>query len=61
MLYTVITKPDPIKFERAVAALLDDGWTLHGSPSMTSNGALMQALTKEEAKKQSGKQTKVQK
>lgn len=54
MLYTVITKPDPKKFERAVADLLDDGWTLHGSPTLSASGALVQALLKEEAKK-SGK------
>lgn len=48
MLYTVITKPDPKKFERAVADLLDDGWTLHGSPTLSASGALVQALLKEE-------------
>ena len=55
MLYTVITKPDPKKFERAVAELLNDGWSLHGTPTLSASGALVQALIKEEAKKTSGK------
>lgn len=36
--YRLITGPDDAKFCERVSALLDDGYELHGSPSLTHNG-----------------------
>jgi len=36
--YRLITGPDDATFCERVSALLDDGYELHGSPSLTVNG-----------------------
>jgi hypothetical protein len=50
MLYTVIESPRPDRFTSMVSGLLDDGWSLHGSPFVASTGQMCQALIKEEKK-----------
>ncbi|WP_306362543.1 DUF1737 domain-containing protein [Nocardia sp. CC227C] len=37
--YRLITGPDDATFCARVSALLDEGYRLHGSPSITFNGA----------------------
>ncbi|MGW5560613.1 DUF1737 domain-containing protein [Micromonospora sp. NPDC003944] len=36
--YRLITGPDDAEFCARVSALLDQGYQLHGSPALTSNG-----------------------
>lgn len=36
--YRLITGPDDATFCERISALLDEGYRLHGSPSLTSNG-----------------------
>ncbi|MEV0647843.1 DUF1737 domain-containing protein [Phytomonospora sp. NPDC050363] len=36
--YRLISGPDDATFCERVSALLDDGYELHGSPTLTSNG-----------------------
>lgn len=36
--YRVLTGPDDAEFCRRVSALLEDGYELHGSPSLTHDG-----------------------
>ncbi|WP_084515169.1 DUF1737 domain-containing protein [Nocardia acidivorans] len=37
--YRLITGPDDATFCERISALLDEGYQLHGSPSVTFNGA----------------------
>lgn len=49
-LYTLLTGPDDETFCKRVCEKLNQGWELHGSPSLTFNGTNViagQALTKE--------------
>jgi len=49
-LYSFITGPDDEKFCLRVTDKLNNGWQLHGSPSLTFDGKTViagQALTKE--------------
>ncbi|MGD8379401.1 MAG: DUF1737 domain-containing protein [Gammaproteobacteria bacterium] len=49
-LYRLITGPDDDAFCRRVSASLNNGWQLHGSPSLTFDGTNTiagQALVKE--------------
>lgn len=41
--YRIITGPDDSTFCERVSALLDDGYELHGSPSLTFNGDVVVA------------------
>lgn len=36
--YRVLTGPDDVTFCERVSAALDDGYRLHGSPSLTTRG-----------------------
>ncbi|MER7077425.1 protein of unknown function [Saccharopolyspora kobensis] len=36
--YRLITGPDNAEFCRRISALLEEGYVLHGSPTLTCNG-----------------------
>jgi hypothetical protein len=45
--FKVVQTPRSERFEEAINALLNEGWTLHGSPFIDSTGQMVQALLKE--------------
>ncbi len=45
--FKVINTPRHDRFEQQVTELLNDGWTLHGTPFVSQTGGMTQALTKE--------------
>lgn len=45
--FKVVTTPRQDRFEESVVALLNDGWTLHGSPFISQSGGMTQSLTRE--------------
>jgi hypothetical protein len=50
ILYRLLTGPDDAFFCERVERILNDGWSLHGAPSITFNGAhviVAQAIYKE--------------
>jgi hypothetical protein len=44
--YKAVSSSRPDRFEETVTTLLNDGWELHGSPFISQNGAMTQALTR---------------
>jgi len=44
--YKVVSSSRPDRFEETVTVLLNDGWELQGSPFISQNGAMTQALTR---------------
>ena len=45
--YKVINTPRPDRFEAGVCTLLNEGWTLHGSPFISQQGGMTQALIRD--------------
>ena len=45
--FKVVTTPRQDRFEESVVALLNDGWTLHGSPFISQTGGMTQSLTRD--------------
>ncbi len=43
-LYRFLTGPDDAAFCHRVTAALNDGWELHGSPSLTYNATTSQVM-----------------
>jgi len=46
--FKVISTIRPDKFEEQITSLLNEKWELHGSPFITSQGGMTQALTRDE-------------
>jgi len=45
--FKVVQTPRSERFEEAINTLLNEGWSLHGSPFIDSTGQMVQALLKE--------------
>jgi hypothetical protein len=45
--FKVVNTPRHDRFEEQITALLNDGWTLQGSPFVSQTGGMTQALTRE--------------
>lgn len=45
--FKVVTTPRQDRFEESVVALLNSGWTLHGSPFISQSGGMTQSLTRD--------------
>tara|TARA_R110000787_G_scaffold250935_1_gene356503 strand:+ start:79 stop:306 length:228 start_codon:yes stop_codon:yes gene_type:complete len=48
--FKVVTTPRQDRFEESVVALLNSGWTLHGSPFISQSGGMTQSLTRDKPK-----------
>jgi len=57
--FKVVQTPRAERFEECINTLLNEGWSLHGSPFIDGTGQMVQALLKEETNVK--KSTKVQK
>jgi len=47
--FKVINTPRHDRFEENITKLLNDGWSLHGSPFVSQTGGMTQALLREES------------
>jgi hypothetical protein len=45
--FKVVNTPRHDRFEEQIAELLNEGWTLQGSPFVAQTGGMTQALTRE--------------
>ena len=45
--FKVVNTPRHDRFEEQITALLNDGWTLQGSPFVSQTGGMTQALIRE--------------
>ena len=51
--FKVVNTPRHDRFEQQVTELLNEGWSLHGTPFVAQTGGMTQALTKETKVKKS--------
>tara|TARA_R110000803_G_scaffold117063_7_gene185628 strand:- start:1575 stop:1781 length:207 start_codon:yes stop_codon:yes gene_type:complete len=45
--FKVVSTPKPDRFEQEITKMLNDGWSLHGTTTMTQSGMMAQSLTRE--------------